>query len=370
MTPRVFISSTYYDLKHVRERLEQFIEGYGFEPVLFESDKVTYELDKQIDKSAYYEVTLCHVMVLIIGGRYGTPATQQGKEEEKQKIYEDEFVSITRKEIETAIQNNIPIFIFIDKNVHSEYYTYKENKDFLGSLKKEGNQKFKFAHVDSINIFRFIELISNRPIKTFEKVEEIEKYLIAQFAGLFYLYLESIKKKNTDKKILNSVNELNNVTLRMNEMLNSVGEKILGKENEQYNTVIQNQLKILIDYFTDELSRNLQVKTIDNTREIDFEKVAEIFIKVIDNELILPKNISFDDFLFAQEVFISEMLSLLNNNLKVINTELNVNSFDFIRIQSLYKDKVKPFLITNDDKQNFKISLKNTLSIIFRDLPF
>lgn len=34
--PRVFLSSTYYDLKHVRERIERFLANFGMEPVLFE----------------------------------------------------------------------------------------------------------------------------------------------------------------------------------------------------------------------------------------------------------------------------------------------------------------------------------------------
>lgn len=38
--PRVFVSSTYYDLKYVRERLERFISAYCFEPILFEKDEV------------------------------------------------------------------------------------------------------------------------------------------------------------------------------------------------------------------------------------------------------------------------------------------------------------------------------------------
>ena len=34
--PRVFVSSTYYDLKYVRERLNRFLMSYNMEPVLFE----------------------------------------------------------------------------------------------------------------------------------------------------------------------------------------------------------------------------------------------------------------------------------------------------------------------------------------------
>ncbi len=83
MKPRVFLSSTYFDLKHVRERLERFIENYFFEPVLFESDNVVFEHNKPLDISCYNEVKLCHMMVLIIGGRYGSIISGENIEEKK-----------------------------------------------------------------------------------------------------------------------------------------------------------------------------------------------------------------------------------------------------------------------------------------------
>ena len=251
MIPRVFVSSTYFDLKHVRERLEKFIQDYGFEPILFETDKVTYQYGKPIDQSAYYEVALCHIMILIIGGRYGTAMTLNINEERSR--YDEEFISITRKEFETSLLNNIPTFIFIDKNVNADYETYKENEEFFDNLyKQEGNpftdKRFKFAHVDHINIFKFIDVIKAKPIKTFEKVDEIEAYLKAQFSGLFYLYFESLKKTSTDNKILDSVSELNNITLRMNEMLTSVGKQVFSANEEQFSLVIDSQLEILLDF--------------------------------------------------------------------------------------------------------------------------
>lgn len=47
--PRVFVSSTYYDLKYARERLERFIKSYNMEPVLFESDEVYFNPNRKID---------------------------------------------------------------------------------------------------------------------------------------------------------------------------------------------------------------------------------------------------------------------------------------------------------------------------------
>jgi hypothetical protein len=37
--PRIFISSTYYDLRYIRSSLEIFIEALGFDAIL--SEKVT-----------------------------------------------------------------------------------------------------------------------------------------------------------------------------------------------------------------------------------------------------------------------------------------------------------------------------------------
>ena len=49
--PRVFISSTYYDLKHVRSSLENFVESLGFEAILSEKGSITYSHDIPLDES-------------------------------------------------------------------------------------------------------------------------------------------------------------------------------------------------------------------------------------------------------------------------------------------------------------------------------
>jgi len=73
--PRVFVSSTYYDLKHIRNSLKSFIESFGYEAVLFEDGNIPYDNLLPLDQSCYSEVTRCHMFVLIIGGRYGSPSS-------------------------------------------------------------------------------------------------------------------------------------------------------------------------------------------------------------------------------------------------------------------------------------------------------
>ena len=40
--PRVFVSSTYYDLKQYRSNIETFIKSLGYDPIMHERSKVAY----------------------------------------------------------------------------------------------------------------------------------------------------------------------------------------------------------------------------------------------------------------------------------------------------------------------------------------
>lgn len=119
MKPRIFISSTYYDLKYIRNNIERFIIQYGFEPVLFESGNVYFQPNKDLDMSCYNEVKQCHMMILLIGGRYGAPASEDNNQDYISN-YEKNYISITRKEFREANESKIPIFILLIK-------MYKQN---------------------------------------------------------------------------------------------------------------------------------------------------------------------------------------------------------------------------------------------------
>jgi hypothetical protein len=67
--PRVFISSTFYDLRHVREDLERFVRELGYEPIRHETGAIAYGKDAPPEEYAYREVELCDIIVSVIGGR-------------------------------------------------------------------------------------------------------------------------------------------------------------------------------------------------------------------------------------------------------------------------------------------------------------
>lgn len=188
--PRIFISSTYYDLKHIRASLDLFIDSLGYDSVLSEKGDIAYTHDKPLDESCYREVENSDIFVLIIGGRYGSEASNTSRTQGKSQ---DRYESITKKEFESAIIKDIPAYILIEKGVHLEYRTFLRNKD---------RQDVSYAHVDSANIFRFIdEILSlprNNPVQSFEKFDEVESWLREQWAGLFR---EMLRKQSQQQQM-------------------------------------------------------------------------------------------------------------------------------------------------------------------------
>ena len=192
--PRVFISSTFYDLKQIRVELDNFIENLGYEPVRNEEGDIPFGKDEELQQYCYKEIENIDILVSIIGSRYGSTAIKNG---------EDEY-SISQKELKTALEKNKQVFIFIDKNVDIEYETYKLNKE----------NAIVYKYVDNVNIYKFIEEIRalphNNNIKSFETAQDIIHYLKEQFAGLFKQFiLDDIKNK--EQLVINDIRDTANV---------------------------------------------------------------------------------------------------------------------------------------------------------------
>ena len=106
------------------------------------------------------------MVILIIGGNYGSPASGETKDDFK------EYLSVTRNEFKTAVEESIPIFVFIDASVYAEYGIYEENIKAI----EENRCSIKFRATKDINVFRFIrdiKSIGNISITEFKKSGEI-----------------------------------------------------------------------------------------------------------------------------------------------------------------------------------------------------
>ncbi|MBI3129229.1 MAG: DUF4062 domain-containing protein [Candidatus Tectomicrobia bacterium] len=185
--PRVFISSTFYDLRQIREDLERFIKEIGFESIRNETGTIPYGSEKAPEEYAYREIDLCDIVVSIIGGRFGSESAA------------DQQYSISQKELQRALDKGIQVYIFIEKNVNAEFQTYQLNKR---------NSRIKYRHVDNPQIYEFIEQVhklpKNNPIASFEVSLDIVDYLRNQWAGLFQGLLQE-RKRLAEAQILSDM---------------------------------------------------------------------------------------------------------------------------------------------------------------------
>jgi hypothetical protein len=187
--PRVFISSTCYDLKHIRENLKYFVKTIGYEPVLSDDGDVYYGVDAHTHDACLSEVATCQLFILIIGGRYG------GEHKDKEG-------SITNNEYREAVKNKIPIFALVESAVYSDHHTYlsnkKSNPDFY--------EKIAYTSIDNIKIFGFIDEVRknsiNNALVSFNNFADMEVYLKKQWAGMMYDLLAE-RKRVDDSRITN-----------------------------------------------------------------------------------------------------------------------------------------------------------------------
>lgn len=233
MKPRVFVSSTFYDLKFVREELASFIRSYGFDPIMFEDGDVGYIYGENLDQSCYKEMRNADMAVLIIGGKYGSPASGEDPNF-------NEYLSVTRKEFITAVNNKIPLYAFVDRDVLSEYNVYKKNKHAIDS----GEQCVQFPSTDNINVFRFIGSIYEIgyiSIIGFSETQEIKIFLQKQWADIFKRYLLSLRQQENEEKIVNSVNQIEVLLRRMGVMVQKMGDIVIGEEPQELKKVVDEQ---------------------------------------------------------------------------------------------------------------------------------
>jgi hypothetical protein len=224
--PRVFVSSTYYDLKHLRSSLENFVESLGFDAILSEKGQIAYTPEVPLDESCYREVGNANVFVLIVGGRYGSEGSQS--KHSATKTFYDRYNSVTKGEYQSALKKDIPMYVLVERGVYAEYQTYLQNKD---------NKTIKYFHVDSVNVFELIEDIlgqsRNNPVQQFEKYSEIEAWLREQWAGLFRELLQRSQEQKQLATLQSQVGQLAELNTTFKAYLEEIVSKIAPGKSKQ-----------------------------------------------------------------------------------------------------------------------------------------
>lgn len=275
--PRIFVSSTYYDLKHIRSSLENFIDLMGFESILSEKGQIAYSPEIPLDESCYREVGNSDIFIIIIGGRYGSEKSE--KRDEKDKKFFDRYDSITKQEYKSAIERDVPSYILIEKSVYSEFEIFLKNKN---------NESINYVHVDSVNIFHLIEDVlaqpRNNPVHQFDRYSHIEAWLKEQWGGLFRELLNQRSKQTQIASLASQVNTLEEINKTLKRYLEEVISKVSPEDS--------------IKLIEDESKRLEEAKQFALLKENDLVEYlrSEFNILVDDYRTTLIKSKSFKNF--------------------------------------------------------------------------
>lgn len=351
MKPRIFVSSTFYDLKYIREDLANFIRAHDFEPVMFEEGDIGYTPGNPLDDSCYEAMRNSDMAILIIGGQYGSVATG-----EKNKT--GEFISVTHKEYNEAIKRSVPVYCFIDKSVLAEYQVYKLNKSKINN----NTDYLEFQATKDVNVFRFIDdiyKIGHISITPFEKSEEIKDFMGKQWADMFKKYLEYLKNKNDSEKLNSTVDDMNTILKQMKIMINRIGEDTI-KNDSDYKKILDEQQILELENLADIITKSIKIlPTAVNKSKVVYHILN--VLKTVTNEMNIDIAMDIDNesdmrdkfyilFLRSTEILIEKNIQVIGiKNLLFDNFALLIK---YLNDQDLF-DKLKSIILKDKYFNNF-----------------
>ncbi len=234
--PCVFISSTCYDLKYIRENLKYFVKRLGYYPVLSEEGSVFYNPTLHTQDACIAEVPNCQMFVLIIGGRFGSQ-------------YQGEAHSITNAEYREAARLKTPIFALVEQAVFNDSHVYAQNRDNT-EIDARG---ILYPSVDNAAIFDFIEEVRsntvNNAIVPFRDFADIESYLLQQWAGMMHFFLTRANETARVANTLEVMREMNErVEMLSRQILRSVGTDEAKLTSELYDAMLSYEVARDLSY--------------------------------------------------------------------------------------------------------------------------
>jgi hypothetical protein len=226
-TPRVFISSTWYDLRYIRENLKYFVRTVGYEPILSEEGSVFYDPRVHVQDACLGEIPNTQMFILIIGGRYGSE-------------YHSTQDSVTNHEYREAVRLKLPIFALVEQAVYNDFQLYQancKNAAVDASL-------ISYPSADSTKIFAFIDEVRsttiNNALVPFRNFTDIEAYLRQQWAGMMFSFLLS---RNESERVADTLSMLRGMSERVEmlsrQILESVGTKTAKVTAELYDKMLE-----------------------------------------------------------------------------------------------------------------------------------
>lgn len=391
-SPRLFVSSTCYDLQEIRFQLRQFILDFGYEPVMSEFDDIFYNYENHVQDSCLEEISKCQLFLLVVGNNYGSIYHQ---EKDSDKIPD----SVTLTEFKKALEINIFKHIFINKFVDYDWKNYKRALDKVmlkyfqennvenskiqnvkSKLKKEFDETYPFPYDSYRYVFYFLDIINElkdgNAYNTFESFADVKESLKKQWAGFMYESLtRNIKKDDLNLKPLED--KISHIDSNLKKLLESKstsqGKKIsfdISKLSKDVDLENLENLQIKID---EVLKSIFCYETFNMNDGMTYHHKRVWFDKVISEKETtewlnylseIVKNYKWSKFIIYNVVFKNVHLSKYNKN----NKEIAHKSI--IELDSIFK------AFSNEEKKSFIKTVQQKFHDAYEapvnddDLPF
>tara|TARA_B100000949_G_C14241865_1_gene433932 strand:+ start:157 stop:1215 length:1059 start_codon:yes stop_codon:yes gene_type:complete len=243
--PRIFISSTCYDLNDIRSELTDFLQKYNFEVLNSQLKNFGVTPGKHSHTACLEQVENADFFIVIIGGRRG--GTFIGSEK-----------SITNEEYSLAVKKGVPIIVFVNQRVNEILPLYKKNATLNFS-----------DVVEDKRVFHFIEYIKasseDNWIFQFQNVNDIKDTIKAQLAYYLFLFSQNCKKSTSKEK---SVDSSKLAFVQFPSNMNGLSEKDFDQEQE---TVLRNGMR--------ELHRTIvNVLSSEGKNDNKYEKIKVLWV--------------------------------------------------------------------------------------------
>lgn len=345
--PRIFISSTCFDLEEVRVNLRKFIEDFGYEPVMSEFGDIFYEFNNHVQDSCIQSIKNSDVYILIIGDYYGSKYHNSQKEVPE---------SVTLMEFKNAIKEAKLKYIFINKFVEYDYSNYrkyleKKYNEFFkrNEIENPENEKIKIKReVDAIYpfpkdsykyIFAFLDEINELKIGNayykFENSIDIKENLKKQWA---FFMQESIRKYCEDVKEKDEKDELKDISKKLHQVYETISS-LVKLEDTGDKLSIESLLKVV---------------EVNNLTEIQ-ERLSEILNSIfIDNDIFSTPPYTIELFQIPNIDEIKSWLDSLKDILKSFKWS------EKIKLKDLFKEAHFKF---SSIMENESVAYKNILEL-------
>lgn len=175
--PKIFVSSTCFDLSQIRSDLSDFISSIGYLPILSEYSSFPIDPNSDTLENCRHNVENADIFLLILGNRYG--------------FQMDSGKSVTNMEYMYAQSLGIPVYIFIYRPLIPLLNVWKDNKDANFS-----------QTVDSPKVFEFVEDVREKNghwCFEFDRAQDIIQTLRIQLSHLFKSSLDLRLKYRIDE---------------------------------------------------------------------------------------------------------------------------------------------------------------------------